>query len=119
MIKDPGEMTARIRIQAPVTIGSGVHKTTTWTDLGPLSEKNPEGWAWVKWENVHGAEAWVASSVQATAPATVSVWYDARITRMCRIIDDAGVIYRITSLDDIRREHRQIEVKVQASVNES
>jgi hypothetical protein len=36
---------------------------------------------------------------------------------MCRVVDDAGIIYRITSLDDIRREHRQIEMKVQASVN--
>ena len=117
MIKDPGEMTARIRIQAPVVTGSGVNKKTSWVDIGNTSESDPPKWIWAKWENVHGAEAWAASSVQATAPATVSVWYDTRITRMCRIVDDAGIIYKITSLDDIRREHRQIEMKVQASVN--
>lgn len=117
MIKDPGEMTARIRIQTPVITGSGVNKKTSWIDIGNASESDPPKWIWTKWENVHGAEAWTASSVQATAPATVSVWYDTRITRMCRIVDDAGIIYKITSLDDIRREHKQIEMKVQASVN--
>lgn len=117
MIKDPGEMTARIRIQSLVTSGTGVHKTTAWVDLGNDAETDPPRWISAKWENVHGAEAWTASSVQATAPATVSVWYDSRITRMCRVVDDAGIIYRITSLDDIRREHRQVEMKVQASVN--
>ena len=117
MIKDPGEMTARIRIQTPVVTGSGVHKATVWVDIGNTSESDSPRWTAAKWENVHGSEAWTASSVQATAPATVSVWYDSRITRMCRIVDDAGIVYRITSLDDIRREHRQIEMKVQASVN--
>jgi head-tail adaptor len=119
MIKDPGEMTALIRIQAPVTTGSGIHKAMVWVDLGNTSESDPPRWTWAKWENVHGAEAWTASSVQAVAPATVSVWYDSRITRMCRIVDDAGTVYRITSLDDVRREHRQIELKVQASMNGS
>lgn len=117
MIKDPGEMTARIRIQQKVTTGTGVNEYTAWVDIGNNSETDPPRWTWAKWENIHGSEAWVAESVQATAPATVSVWYDSRITRMCRIVDDAGIIYRITSLDDIRREHRQIEMKVQASVN--
>lgn len=117
MINDPGEMTAQIHIQVPITTGSGVYKTTAWVDLGNESESDPPNWIWAKWENVHGSEAWVANSVQATAPATVSVWYNARITRMCRIVDDAGVIYQITNLDDIKREHRQIEMKVQASVN--
>lgn len=110
-------MTARIRIQTPVTTGSGVHKVTSWVDVGNTTTSDAPRWAYAKWENAHGAEAWVASSVQATAPATVSVWYDVRITRMCRVLDDAGVVYQITSLDDIRREHRQIEMKVQASVN--
>lgn len=117
MIKDPGEMTARIRIQAPVTTGSGVHKDTAWVDIGNTSESDSPRWICAKWENVHGSEAWVANSVQATAPATVSVWYDARITRMCRVVDDSGTIYKITSIDDIRREHRQIEMKVQANIN--
>lgn len=119
MIKDPGEMTALIRIQAPVTTGSGVHKVTAWVDIGNESESDDPRWTYAKWENVHGSEAWTASSVQATAPATVSVWYDSRITRLCRVADDAGMVYRITSLDDIRREHRQIEMKVQANVNGS
>lgn len=117
MIKDPGEMMALIRIQVPITTGNGVHKSTSWVDIGNNSESDPARWIYAKWENVHGSEAWVASSVQATAPATVSVWYDSRITRMCRVIDDAGIVYKITSIDDIRREHRQIELKVQASVN--
>lgn len=117
MIKDPGEMTARIRIQQNLKTGTGMHSEDHWTDLGNATEFDPPRWTAAKWENVHGAEAWVANSVQATAPATVTVWYDARITRMCRIVDDVGIIYRITSLDDIRREHRQIEMKVQASMN--
>lgn len=117
MIKDPGEMAAQIRIQAPVVTGSGVNKKTYWVDIGNTSESDPPKWIWAKWENVHGAEAWTASSVQATAAATVSVWYNSRITRMCRVIDDAGIIYKIISLDDIRRGHRQIELKVRASVN--
>lgn len=117
MIKDPGEMTARIRIQRQVTVGEGINKHTAWVDIGNTADTDIPNWIWAKWENVHGVEAWTASSVQATAPATVSVWYDSKITQMCRIVDDAGVIYRITSLDDIRREHKQIEMKVQASVN--
>lgn len=117
MIKDPGEMTARIRIQRQVTVGEGINKHTAWVDIGNESETDPPRWIWAKWENVHGSEAWVANSVQATAAATVSVWYDARINRQCRILDDAGIVYNIVSLDDIRKEHRQIEMKVQASIN--
>lgn len=117
MIKDPGEMTARIRIQMPVTTGTGVNEYTAWVDIGNNSETDPPRWTWAKWENVHGSEAWVAESVQATAPATVSVWYNSRINRKCRVLDDAGTVYEIKSLDDIRKEHRQIEMKVQASVN--
>lgn len=117
MIKDPGEMTVRIRIQAPVTIGSGASKTTSWVDVGNTTAADPPRWTWAKWENVHGSEAWVAESMQATMPATVSVWYDSLITRQCRVLDDAGIAYDIKSLDDIRREHRQIELKVQASAN--
>lgn len=117
MIKDPGEMTVRIRIQYPKSTGSGVNKTTSWPDIGNTSENEPAIWLWAKWENVHGSEAWVASSVQAENPATVSVWYNANITRKCRILDDAGIKYDIVSIDDIRREHRQIEIKVKASMN--
>lgn len=117
MIKDPGEMTARIRIQAPVTVGQGIDKEIQWVDIGNKTDADPPRWVWAKWENVHGSEAWVAESVQATAPATVSVWYDERITHQCRVLDDAGIVYEIKSLDDIRREHRQIEMKVQASMN--
>jgi len=110
-------MTARIRIQQNLRTGTGAHGEDHWVDLGNKTESDPPQWIYAKWENVHGSEAWVASSTQATAPATVSVWYNSRITRMCRIVDDDGLIYRITSFDDIRREHRQIEMKVQASVN--
>ncbi len=117
MIKDPGEMTARIRIQQNILTGTGVHEKDHWVDIGNTSESDSPRWIYAKWENVHGSEAWVANSVQATAPATVSVWYDARITRMCRVVDDLGTIYKITSIDDIRREHRQIEMKVQANIN--
>lgn len=117
MIKDPGEMTARIRVQAPVTIGTGINKHSEWVDIGNNTEADAPRWIWTKWENAHGSEAWAASRAQAMAPATVSVWYDARITRQCRVLDDAGIVYGIVSLDDIRREHRQIEMKVRASVN--
>lgn len=117
MIKDPGEMTARIRIQRQVTVGEGINKHTAWVDLGNVTDTDPPCWAWAKWENVHGSEAWIANSVQASAAATVSVWYNSEITRQCRVLDDAGIVYSIVSLDDIRREHRQIELKVQASVN--
>lgn len=110
-------MTAQIRIQQPTVIGTGINKHTEWVDLGNESEADPPRWLWAKWENVHGSEAWIANSVQANAAATVSVWYDSRITRMCRIVDAAGLIYQIASLDDVRREHRQVEIKVKASVN--
>lgn len=117
MIKDPGEMIIRIRIQKQVMIGEGINKYTAWVDIGNESETDSPHWIWAKWENVHGSEAWVANSVQATAAATVSVWYDAQVTRQCRVLDDMGTVYSITSLDDICQEHRQIEMKVQASVN--
>ena len=117
MIKDPGEMTARIRIQQKKTVGTGVNKHTEWIDIGNTSETEPPRPIWAKWENVHGQEAWAAESIQANAPATVSVWYNSEITRACRILDDAGIVFEIVSLDDIRREHREIEMKVRASIN--
>lgn len=110
-------MTAQIRIQQLIVIGTGINKHTEWVDLGNESEADPPRWLWAKWENVHGSEAWIANSVQATAAATVSVWYDSRIARTCHILDDAGIVYDIVSMDDIRREHRQVEIKVKASVN--
>lgn len=117
MIKNPGEMLARIRVQKPVAVGDGINKHTEWADIGNESENDPPNWIWAKWENVHGSEAWIAESVQANSAATVSVWYSSEITRKCRVIDDAGIVFEIASIDDIRREHREMELKVKAEVN--
>ncbi len=117
MIKNPGEMTARVRIQCPKTTGEGVSKRTVWIDIGGEAEEDAPHWLYAKWEGVHGAEAWAASSVQAELAATVGVWYRPEITHKCRLLDESGRVFNIISLDDVRLRHEQIELKVKASVN--
>ena len=117
MINSPGEMTTLVRVQYPKTSGTGVNKTTTWIDIGNTAADDNPNWVYAKWENVHGSEAWIANSVQATSAATVSVWYDFLITQKCRVLDDAGIIYQIVSMDDVRHRHEQIELKVKAAIN--
>lgn len=117
MINSPGEMTALIRIQYPKKVGTGSFAKTIWIDIGNTLDTQPAKWIYAKWENVHGSEAWTANSVQATAAATVSVWYNSSINPQCRVVDDAGLIYNIVSCDDVRKQHFQIELKVKAAVN--
>jgi Bacteriophage head-tail adaptor len=115
MINSPGEMIAQIRIQKEVSSGTGSFVTKSWVDIGSPSDTGYP-WIYAKWENVHGTEAWAANSVQASAAATVTVWYNPSINHACRVVDDAGIVYDIVSLDDVRKRHEQIEMKLKASV---
>ena len=100
----------RIQIQREIKDGEGSFADTEWK-----TEKT----VWANWVNVHGSEVWVAESVQAQKPATVTLRYGnytKTIDETCRIVYN-GVSYDIVSIDNIKEQNRVIELKVKAAVN--
>ena len=100
----------RITILREHKNGVGSFADTEWV---------PEKTLRANWVNVHGSEAWVADSLQAVKPATVTVRYgrfSSTIDETCRIFYK-GACYDIVSINNVREENRLIEMKVKAAVN--
>ena len=103
-ITNPGDLNMKVTLyNRTVTTSAGGFQKPSLVELDDF---------WVKWENVHGSEAWVASSVQARMAATVLMRYDPRVDPTC-VIKKEGKYYEIVSPDDIRSKHEYIELKVQ------
>lgn len=100
----------RIEILRSKKDGVGSFAKTIWESDKKL---------WANWVNVHGTEVWVADSVQAVKPATVTVRYgkySSTIDETLRI-KYKGVEYEIVSVDNVEEENRLIEMKVKVAVN--
>ena len=100
----------RIQIQREVKEGQGSFADTEWK-----TEKE----VWAHWVNVHGSEVWVAESVQAQKPATVTLrygQYTKTIDETCRIVYK-DTPYDIVSIDNVKEQNRILEIKVKAVKN--
>jgi SPP1 family predicted phage head-tail adaptor len=104
-ITNPGELNTKITL----------HSRSITTQAGgfqkPKLSKIDDVWA--KWTNVHGQEAWLASSVQARMAATILIRYRNDIDPTC-VVEKDSQYFEIVSLDDIQNRHEYIELKVQA-----
>ena len=102
-VTNPGELRTRITLhQRAVTTKSGGFKKPSLTKIEDV---------WAKWTNVHGQEAWLANSVQANAPATVLIRYNAVLDSTC-VVEKDGKFFEIVSLDVIGERVEYIELKV-------
>jgi len=102
-ITNPGELDTKITLhRRTVTTGAGGFQKPALVKIDDV---------WSKWTNVHGQEAWIASSVQANAAATVLIRYNSQIDPTC-VVEKEGQYYEIVSLDDIQNRHEYIELKV-------
>lgn len=97
----------RITVQRLTKQGEGSFADEMWQDVCTV---------WAHWVNVHGSEVWVAESVQAVKPATVTIRYRSDIDEQCRIIFN-DTVYEIVSVDNIRQRNRSLEIKVKAAMN--
>ena len=104
-VTNPGELNTKITLyMRAVNTRKGGFQKPVLTEIGEV---------WAKWTNVHGQEAWIASSVQASAAATVLIRYTSQVDPTC-VVEKEGQFFEIVSLDDIQNRHEYIELKVQA-----
>jgi SPP1 family predicted phage head-tail adaptor len=100
---NPGEMVTRVTLQSRSnTTAEGGFQVAAWATLATV---------WAKWTNVHGSEVWAAQSVQAEAPATVLIRYQAGLDTTCAVLKGSDR-YEIVSIDDIFNRHEYMELKV-------
>ena len=91
-VTNPGELNIWIELyKRDVTVQTGGFQTPSLVMLAG---------AWSKWVNVHGQEAWIASSVMAESPATVTIRYRDDLDTTC-VAKKAGQFFEIVSIDDI------------------
>jgi len=100
---NPGELRTKITLlERDVAVEAGGFQVP---DLLTIAE------VWSKWVNVHGSEAWVASSIQAESPATALIrWLDGLDTSC--VVQKGDQLYEIVSLDNIGERSEYIELKV-------
>lgn len=104
-VTNPGELRTKITLHSrSVTSGAGGFQKPSLSEVGDV---------WAKWTNVHGQEAWMASSMQAKNAATVLIRYTSAIDATC-VVEKDGRFFEIVSLDDIQNRHEYMELKVQA-----
>jgi SPP1 family predicted phage head-tail adaptor len=104
-ITNPGDLNTKITLYSrSITTKAGGFQKPSLTKIDDV---------WAKWTNVHGQEAWLASSVQAKLAATVLMRYRNDIDPTC-VVQKEGQYYEIVSPDDIQNRHEYIELKVQA-----
>ncbi len=103
-VTNPGELRTRITIE----------RRDVDADAGgfPQADWKPVAQVWAKWVNVHGAEVWTASAVQAMAAATVLIRYRQDVDQTCSLVK-AGQRFEIVSVDNLRERGEYLELKVQ------
>ena len=100
---NPGEMRTQVTLQnRTLTSQTGGFQAPAWATIATV---------WSRWNNVHGAEAWQASAIQAVDAATVLIRWRTGIDTSCALLKDA-VRYEIVSVDNIQDRDEYLELKV-------
>lgn len=98
-----GEMRTTVTLQKRVVVTSaGGFQTETWSKIATVK---------AKWVNVHGSEAWTASSLQADEPATITIRYRSDFDSTCSVLKN-GKIYAVVSMDNIQDRDEYLELKI-------
>jgi SPP1 family predicted phage head-tail adaptor len=106
---NPGDLRTLITLkQRSITTNDGGFQMPAWATMRSL---------YAKWVNAHGSEVWTADAAGATAPATVTIRYQADVDTTCAVEKD-GVLYEIISIDDIQNRHELMELKVKRLVED-
>ncbi len=111
----PGEARTRIVIcRAESGTSAGGYATERWTPI--YNQPLP-----CRWVNVHGREAWQAAELKLKEAATLTLRYTPYVDVRCRIWkagdpQDDKHAFEIVSIDDVREQHRLMEIKVKRLV---
>lgn len=102
-VTNPGDLRTKVSLQSrTITSEDGGFQHPAWTTIATV---------WAKWINVHGSEAWTASSLQAESAATVLIRYRSDVNLGCAVLK-GSIRYEIVSLDNIQERNEYIELKV-------
>ena len=110
---NPGDLRTKIRIQKreasrrPGEISSKIE----WIDIGNTSGADLPRYTRCQWSGAHGDETFSDDALQGTHFATIRLRYDPRINEICRVLLGSDA-WEITSLDDVRQQHRWMEIKL-------
>lgn len=100
---NPGELRTLVTLQSrSVSFDSGGFQTPGWATIATV---------WARWTNVHGSEAWTASSLQAEQPATVLIRYQTGVDTTCAVLKGSDR-FEVVSVDNIQERNEYLELKV-------
>lgn len=98
---DPGDLRHKITIQTLTTsIGTNGFTTESWTNLKTV---------WAKAQGLFGREFFAAQQVNSKASCKFIIRYIANLDTSMRIAYE-GKNYNILYIDDIKEEHKYIEM---------
>lgn len=105
----PGEMRTRIRILAP----SDNKDAAGYRNPGYANIYDPKDReVFCKWVTGYGYEAVQAQSLGLNDTATITLRYNPRITADCIIIKDGKTYDIVGAVNDVKEEHRWMEIRV-------
>lgn len=108
----PGEMRTKIRILAPVDKKDAAgYRNPGYENIYPDDREIR-----CKWVTGYGYEAVQASSLGLNDMATITLRYNPNITADCRIVKDGKIYDIIGAVNDVKGEHRWMEIRVNGRV---
>lgn len=114
---------ADVRLRTPIRVQRKTVKrvsgqldpTVDWLDIGTTTPDEPPQYKRCQWTNAHGAESIRDNLVSGVMTATIIVRWDPRIDATCRVTC-GDEVWRITSVDDVRAQHRWMEITLERTV---
>lgn len=110
MLKDK-----KIRIQKPVTTGSGVSKVTTWVDLGNSTATDPPIYFWAYYRHMSENELSTSQATAYLAEVLFAVNWRSDIRAGYRIVYQ-GINFNIVNVDDYDGYKHDIKLYAKAAV---
>lgn len=110
MLKDK-----KIRIQRPVTTGTGARKTTTWVDLGNTAVTDPPHYFWAYYRHRSEKELSQSQATVYIADIMFAINWRSDVRAGYRIVYK-GINYAIVNVDDYEGRKQDLKLYVKVAV---
>lgn len=104
MLKDK-----KIRIQKPVTTGSGASKVTTWVDLGNAADTDPPRYLWAYFRHMSQKEMLLSMAQTYISDVLFTINWRADVYAGQRVVY-GGMNYQIVNVDNFEGNKTDLKV---------